>query len=133
MGIYRRRDITAQLIWDDLKMNGDSAKWQVCQRCSLTGPQFEYGKGFLLDELQTRNGQPLIWQPRHGVYSLTQSEGDWLEYLLMWRLRSVATQMRRIEQAAIAGGMRFGTSRKKIRLMIASITALRNMVEAMLP
>lgn len=128
--IYRRRDQTAQLIWDDLVKHGDSSCWGIRSRTGLTHMQFWYGMGFLRDELQTDNGQPLIWSPKRGVYSLTQNEGEWMDYLLNWRLKSILTQLRRTEATAIAGGMLFGTRKKAVRVAIAGITSARQMVEA---
>jgi hypothetical protein len=96
----------------------------------LSVMQFQYGKGLLLDHLQTDQGQPLIWSPRRGVYSLTQDQGEWMGYLLDWRMKSVQTQLRRIEQTALAGGMLFGTRQKQVRLLIAAISAARSVADA---
>lgn len=130
---YRRRDQTAKIIWDDLVANGDSSAWAIRSRTGLSHMQFHYGMGFLKDELQTDNGQPLIWSPKRGVYSLTTVEGEWMEYLIDWRLKSIHTQLRRTEQTALAGGMLFGTRKKAIRVAIAGITSARQMVEALRP
>jgi hypothetical protein len=128
---YRRREDTAQMIWDDLRKNGDSDQWGIRKRLGLSHMQFWYGLGFLRDELQTQNGQPLVWSPRRGVYSLTSNEGEWMSYLVDWRLKSILTQLRRTEQTAIAGGMLFGTRKKAVRVAIAGITSARSMVEAL--
>jgi hypothetical protein len=133
MSTWRRREETAQLIWDDLKANGDSSKRAIQNRTGLTHMQFWYGMGFLRDELQADNGQPLIWSPRWGVYSLTTSERDWYDYLVDWRLKSIETQLLRTEQTAIAGGMLFGRRKQAIRVIIAGITSARQMVQALRP
>jgi hypothetical protein len=93
--------------------------------------QFWYGLGFLRDVMQTQNGQPLIYSPYRGVYSLTTNEGDWMDYLMNWRLKSILTQLRRTEQTALAGGQLFGTRKKAIKVAIAGITSARQMVEAL--
>jgi hypothetical protein len=51
-------------------------------------------------------------------------------YLLDWRMKSVQTQLRRIEQTALAGGMLFGTRQKQVRLLIAAISAARSVADA---
>lgn len=129
--MYRSRNVTAQMIWDDLVKHGASDRYAVMRRTGLSYGQFQYGKGFLLDVLQTHNGQPLIWSPTYGVYDLTSNEGEWMDYLLNWRLRSVATQLRRIEQTAIAGGAKFGKTKKATRVALAGISAARQMVDAL--
>lgn len=131
--MYRPRAQTAQLIWDDLLKHGASDGDAIRARTGLSQMQFQYGKGFLLDELQTKYRQPLIWSPRRGVYELTSTEGDWMDYLMAWRLKSILTQLRRTEQTAIAGGMKFGTRKAATRVAIAGITAARQMVEALIP
>jgi hypothetical protein len=131
MALYRRREVTAQMIYDFLALNGPSS-WVVIQRgTGLTDCQIGYGFGFLKDVLQTHNGQPLIWSPRRGVYDLTSVEAEWMEYLVEWRLKSVATQLRRIEATAIAGGMKFGKQKKATRVALAGISAARQMVDAL--
>lgn len=127
----RRRDVTARIIWDDLQNNGDSDSYTIRARTGLTHMQFWYGMGFLRDVLQTQNGQPLIYSPRRGVYSLTSNEGEWMEYLIDWRLKSVATQLGRIEETAVAGGQLFGTRKKAVRVAIAGIKSARAMVDAL--
>lgn len=129
--IYRKRSTTARMIFDFLKKHGDSDSYTIRKKLGLTWCQFEYGKGFLLDELQTDEGRPLIWSPYRGVYSLTTSESEWTDYLYDWRLRSILTQLRRTEQTALAGGQLFGTRKKGTRVAIAGITAARQMVEAL--
>lgn len=128
----RPRHVTAQMIWDDLVAHGDSSTWQIRGRTGLSHMQYWYGMGYLKDVLQTQNGQPLVWSPRRGVYSLTTSEGEWHDYLILFRMRSVATQLYRMEMNAKAGGQLFGTRKKGIRLMIAGIEGLRKQAEAML-
>jgi hypothetical protein len=128
---YRKREETARIIWDDLKKNGKSDGWTIRKRTGLSPMQFQYGKGFLQDHLQTKHGQPLIWSPHYGVYDLTTSEAEWLDYLMSWRLRSIHTQLRRTEETALAGGQLFGTRKKSIKVAIAGITAARQMVEAL--
>ena len=91
MTTYRKRDETAQIIWDDLDQNGDSTSWEIRRRTGLTHMQFAYGLGYLKDELQTDNGQPLVWSPYRGVYSLTDDEAEWEEYVLRYRMRSLVT------------------------------------------
>jgi hypothetical protein len=129
--VYRSRDKTAQMIWDFLKKHGDSDSWTIQSKLGLSHMQFWYGMGLLRDVLQTQNGQPLVWSPRRGVYSLTSDEGEWMEYLIDWRLKSILTQLRRTEQTALAGGMLFGTRKKAVRVAIAGITSARSMVEAL--
>jgi hypothetical protein len=130
---YRQRPATGQMIYDHLKNHGDTDKWTIIHATGLTHTQFWYGLGFLKDVLQTANGRPLVWSPRRGVYSLTTDEGEWMEYLLNWRLRSILTQLRRTEQTAIAGGMFFGKRKQAIRVAIAGISSARAMVEALAP
>ena len=128
--LYQPRHVTGQMIFDWLHKNGSGDKWTIMSATGLTFTQFRYGLGFLQDVLQTQNGRPLVWSPKVGVYSLTTSEGAWMEYLLAWRLKSVSTQLRRIEQTALAGGMLFGTRKKATKVAIAGITAARQMVDA---
>lgn len=128
---YRPRHVTAQIIWDFLVKHGDSPAWKIQQSTGLSHMQFWYGMGFLRDVLQTQNGQPIVYSPYRGVYSLTTSESEWMEYLLDWRLRSILTQLRRTEQTAVAGGMLFGTRKKAVKVAIAGITSARQMVEAL--
>jgi hypothetical protein len=129
--IYRRREETARIIWDDLHTNGDSSSYAIQKRTDLSHMQFWYGLGFLKDELQTDNGQPLVWSPKRGVYSLTSDQDEWSDYLLKFRMRSIATQVRRMEQTALAGGALFGTRKKGVRMLIAGISSLRQMADAM--
>jgi hypothetical protein len=110
--VYRERHVTARIIWDFLKANGDSSSYKIQTGTGLTHMQFWYGLGFLRDVMQTQNGQPLIYSPYRGVYSLTTNEGDWMDYLMNWRLKSILTQLRRSPGVSCSGrGRRRSRSR----------------------
>src|SRR5262245_20964728 len=131
MTVYRRRWQTAQLIWADLMANGYSTSWQIRQRTGLTHMQFWYGLGYLKDELQTQNGQPLVWCPSRGVYALSTIEVEWEDYH-GWRFKSLATQLRREEKGMEAGIALHGLNpTSKARL--AAVQAARQLVESLVP
>lgn len=130
--VYRRQATTALLIFSDLKANGPSYWWQVGSRCNMTYSQFRYGLDYLKDHMQRANGQPLITQDGWDVYSLTDKHADWWDYIHLYRLRSIHTQLLRLEETADAGGIKFGMSKASTRKTIAGVKAARLAVEAVL-
>src|SRR5215813_6591588 len=106
----RPRDETAQIIWDDLAKHGESSTWAIRRRTGLTHMQYWYGLGYLKDVLQTANGQPLVYSPRRGVYSITANAADGEAYI-EWRCRSMHTQLSRQEKNLEAQIAAYGTSK----------------------
>jgi len=128
---WRRREDTAQIIWDDLKHHGPSTSWAIRQRTGLTHMQFWYGMGYLRDELQDNLGEPLVYSPKRGVYDITSNQADVVEWVRDWRFRSLHTQLYRVEQTLEAANTKFGPSRERT-LLLTTTRAVRSMVEALL-
>lgn len=125
------RDVTAQMIWDDLAANGASTSRQVRRRTGLSHMQFWYGLGYLKDVMQDANGLPLVWSPSYGVYSLTATQAEWEEYVTQFRMRSISTQARRLEETVKAGGTAYALTRTKdYRLLLAAVSSLRQIADA---
>lgn len=128
--LYRKREVTAQLIFDDLKKHGASTRWQVQKRLGLTWSQFQYGLGQLKDEMQTAEGRPLV-ATYNGYYSLTTDEGEWAYYVWIYRGKSLATQIRRWNETAQAGGILFGKRKKSTRILLTTAQALHDMIDTL--
>jgi hypothetical protein len=124
----RPRHHTAQIIWDDIKKHGPTSSAASQSRTGLSHMQWWYGMGFLRDNLMTKNGQPLVYSPSWGEYTITPSQQEWEDYIVEWRMKSIVTQLIRIEMTAIAGGMTFPRT-KRVKNLIAAITALRALAQ----